>query len=484
MYAEDPARDFVPEPGPRHRGDVAGRRARRHLGARPAPRSPRSTTRCSPRSWCTRRRAPTRSTRCTPRSTHDARRARHRDQRRAAPRRSSTAPRSPTATVTTDHARTPLATRRRAVDVLAPRQRPRCRTCPGASGYGTSACRRAARWTTARSGSATASSATPTARPASSAPRPGPTLRFAPRRDRSASPARDARGHARRRAGAVRGPPVAVPEGARLAFGARIGPGPAHATCSSAAASTAGTVLGSASTFTLGGFGGHGGRELRTGDVLHLGAEATRRDRRRARRSGRPRRSSRRSPPSGSSRWSTARTRAPDFVTEAGMAAFYATEWQVHHHSSRTGVRLVGPPVGVGPRRRRRGRAAPVERARHAVHRRRGRLHRRHADPARARRPEPRRLHVPGHGDQRRPLEARAARAGRHRAVRARRPRRGPRTRSRARTLATRTRTPRRTAARTGRPRPCSPPGRVRRRTAGHLPRAGRRARCSSSTGR
>ena len=31
-----------------------------------------------------------------------------------------------------------------------------------------------------------------------------------------------------------------------------------------------GEVLGSASTFTLGGFGGHGGRELRTGDVLHL----------------------------------------------------------------------------------------------------------------------------------------------------------------------------------------------------------------------
>jgi urea carboxylase len=28
--------------------------------------------------------------------------------------------------------------------------------------------------------------------------------------------------------------------------------------------------LGSRSTFTLGGFGGHGGRPLRTGDVLHL----------------------------------------------------------------------------------------------------------------------------------------------------------------------------------------------------------------------
>ncbi len=36
---------------------------------------------------------------------------------------------------------------------------------------------------------------------------------------------------------------------------------------------------------------------------------------------------------------------APDFVTEAGIEAFYATEWQVHHHSSRTGVRLVGPAI-------------------------------------------------------------------------------------------------------------------------------------------
>ena len=75
--------------------------------------------------------------------------------------------------------------------------------------------------------------------------------------------------------------------------------------------------------------------------------------------------------------------------------------------------RAAGRAAGrVGTRRRRRSRAPPVERARHAVHRRRGRLHRRHADPARARRPEPRGLHVPGHRDHRRPLEARAAGAG------------------------------------------------------------------------
>ena len=55
----------------------------------------------------------------------------------------------------------------------------RCRTSPDASGCGTWACRRADRWTTGRSGSATASSATPRARPGWSAPAIGPTLRFA-----------------------------------------------------------------------------------------------------------------------------------------------------------------------------------------------------------------------------------------------------------------------------------------------------------------
>ena len=99
----------------------------------------------------------------------------------------------------------------------------------------------------------------------------------------------------------------------------------------------------SASTFTLGGFGGHGGRELRDG------------------RRAAPRRIPPTAPdapldpvaddllPELTREWELAVVdgphAAPDFVTEAGMDAFYATEWQVHHHSSRTGVRLVGPPV-------------------------------------------------------------------------------------------------------------------------------------------
>ncbi len=107
-----------------------------------------------------------------------------------------------------------------------------------------------------------------------------------------------------------------------------------------------GVVLGSASTFTLGKFGGHGGRELRSGDVLHLAEPpATEAE---------PRRDALLDPadaelPDFTSDWDlevvVGPHAAPDFLTDAGLAALHATQWQVHHHSSRTGVRLVGPPV-------------------------------------------------------------------------------------------------------------------------------------------
>ncbi|MET0920307.1 MAG: 5-oxoprolinase/urea amidolyase family protein, partial [Acidimicrobiia bacterium] len=103
-----------------------------------------------------------------------------------------------------------------------------------------------------------------------------------------------------------------------------------------------GTVLGSAATFTLGGFGGHSGRELRTGDVVHLGpaiqAESDALD------AADPELL-----PQITDTWELAVIdgphAAPDFVTDAGMEAFYAADWRVHHHSSRTGVRLVGPRI-------------------------------------------------------------------------------------------------------------------------------------------
>ncbi|MEE4673904.1 urea carboxylase [Pseudomonas alliivorans] len=96
--------------------------------------------------------------------------------------------------------------------------------------------------------------------------------------------------------------------------------------------------LGSKSTFTLGQFGGHGGRALRAGDVLHL-AQLTDRS-------------------AGQSIADDALEvlgevrdmrviygphAAPEYFTEAYMETFFATDWEVHFNSSRTGVRLIGP---------------------------------------------------------------------------------------------------------------------------------------------
>ncbi|MCX4809837.1 5-oxoprolinase/urea amidolyase family protein [Streptomyces sp. NBC_01239] len=93
--------------------------------------------------------------------------------------------------------------------------------------------------------------------------------------------------------------------------------------------------LGSASTFTLGRFGGHGGRALRTGDVLHGGTVAE----------GTP------VPPADrpvfGAVWDVAAVEgphaAPEFFTEDDIRDFYAAGWKVHFNSARTGVRLVGP---------------------------------------------------------------------------------------------------------------------------------------------
>lgn len=99
--------------------------------------------------------------------------------------------------------------------------------------------------------------------------------------------------------------------------------------------------LGSKSTFTLGQFGGHAGRAIRSGDVLpikaltekqlaipsstHLAAQL----------------------PEISDDW-TIRViygphGAPDFFCPEDIDAFFAAIWKVHFNSSRTGVRLMGP---------------------------------------------------------------------------------------------------------------------------------------------
>ena len=99
------------------------------------------------------------------------------------------------------------------------------------------------------------------------------------------------------------------------------------------------SYLGSASTFTLGQFGGHGGRVLRAGDVLHVGQamdlpvmEAT---------------TAAGLVPTFQSHWNIGVLigphAAPDFFTPSDIEMFFATDWQVHYNSSRTGVRLIGP---------------------------------------------------------------------------------------------------------------------------------------------
>ena len=97
--------------------------------------------------------------------------------------------------------------------------------------------------------------------------------------------------------------------------------------------------LGSRSTFTLGQFGGHNGRALLPGDVLHL------------------------TPTSGSAKIAAVFDQlmlpkitnhwqlrviygphgAPEFFTPSDIETFFGHEWEVHYNSSRTGVRLIGP---------------------------------------------------------------------------------------------------------------------------------------------
>ncbi|MDP9987084.1 urea carboxylase [Arthrobacter oryzae] len=97
--------------------------------------------------------------------------------------------------------------------------------------------------------------------------------------------------------------------------------------------------LGSASTFTLGQFGGHAGRVLRAGDVLRtvksgveqIPAAAVPLDSR----------------PALTATWELAVAEgphgAPEFFRREDIEELYAAEYEVHFNSARTGVRLIGP---------------------------------------------------------------------------------------------------------------------------------------------
>ncbi len=99
--------------------------------------------------------------------------------------------------------------------------------------------------------------------------------------------------------------------------------------------------LGSASTFTLGRFGGHGGRALRAGDVLHLGDAGAAP----AKPAAGP--LSAQIVPQIGREWEIGVLYgphgAPDFFTDDDIKTFFATAWEVHYNSNRTGVRLIGP---------------------------------------------------------------------------------------------------------------------------------------------
>lgn len=98
--------------------------------------------------------------------------------------------------------------------------------------------------------------------------------------------------------------------------------------------------LGSRSTFTLGKFGGHAGRTLRTGDVLHV--EQAKQA------------SIQECSPQLISQYQQECSEAweigvlygphgaPDFFTPEDIEMFFSTAWTIHHNSARTGIRLIG----------------------------------------------------------------------------------------------------------------------------------------------
>lgn len=97
--------------------------------------------------------------------------------------------------------------------------------------------------------------------------------------------------------------------------------------------------LGSKATFTLGGFGGHGGRALQVGDVLKLYSSLTTDCELQTLPSELI--------PTYSNHWEIGVLYgphgAPDFFTDEDIETFFNTHWEVHYNSARTGIRLIGP---------------------------------------------------------------------------------------------------------------------------------------------
>ncbi|MDF9777344.1 urea carboxylase [Pseudomonas baetica] len=128
-----------------------------------------------------------------------------------------------------------------------------------------------------------------------------------------------------------------VPAGATLSLGTIAGAGARSYLCLRGGLQVP-DYLGSKSTFTLGQFGGHGGRALRAGDVLHVAALS---DRSAGQRLAENQLNE--LPGVRQIRVIYGPHGAPEYFTENYIDTFFATQWEVHFNSSRTGVRLIGP---------------------------------------------------------------------------------------------------------------------------------------------
>jgi urea carboxylase len=128
-----------------------------------------------------------------------------------------------------------------------------------------------------------------------------------------------------------------VPAGSTLSLGTIAGAGARSYLCLRGGLDVP-DYLGSKSTFTLGQFGGHGGRALRAGDVLHLAPLVDRS-------AGQQLAAELIAdlPTVRDIRVIYGPHGAPEYFTEGYIKTFFDTDWEVHFNSSRTGVRLIGP---------------------------------------------------------------------------------------------------------------------------------------------
>ncbi len=131
--------------------------------------------------------------------------------------------------------------------------------------------------------------------------------------------------------------PISVSAGSLLEMKAAKGGG-ARAYLAVAGGFDVPKYLGSQATFTLGKFGGHGGRALRSGDTLRINT-----NKKITKTTSLPLSAV----PKYPTEWDIAVLYgphgAPDFFTDEDITMLFNTAWKVHHHSDRTGVRLIGP---------------------------------------------------------------------------------------------------------------------------------------------